>query len=169
MQFGSNKSHKEWVQVRIVACLILAGVLSGCAGIPINVAPPGIEEFPQGELPFRVVGDNEMVLQRIQDYLVSRGLPSVVTVRGRKTFVVTTYVEEPRRPEDRRLRRTAFRLALSQSWESSSALCTSVAVVSLTQSRGIREEAWSVQDTDTTFVSSIWPEMKALLEKKVCK
>lgn len=155
--------------MRLILGLALAGVLSGCERLAVNVILPGIDEFPQQELPFRAAGDNDVVLRKIQDYLVSRGLPSVVTVRAPKTFVVTTYIQEPRKPEDRRLRRTAFRLALSQTKASTDVPCTSVAVVSLTKSRGIREEVWLVQDADTTYVSSGWPDLKALLEKEACK
>jgi hypothetical protein len=154
--------------MRAIIGLVLVSVLSGCAtGIAFNYAPPGVDEFPPQELPFRVAGDNDAVLRRIQDYIVSRGLPSVVTVRAPKTYVVTTYVEEPRKPEDRRFRRTAFRFALSPI--QAAAPCTSAAVVALTKSRGVREEIWAVQDSDTTYISSVWPDIKAFLEKEPCR
>lgn len=155
--------------MRVIFTLLTAGALFGCGGLAVNVAPPGVDEFPQQELPFRVAGDNDTVLRGIQDYLVSQGLPSIVTVRAPRTFVVTTYIEEPRMPADRRVRRSAFRLGLSQTGANSASPCTSVAVVSLTKSRGIHEELWSIQESDTTFVSSAWPELKALLEKRMCK
>lgn len=146
----------------------LVGLLSGCANMALDSAPPGVDEFPQQELSFRVAGDNDTVLRKIQDYLADRSLPSIVTVRSPKTFVVTTYIEEPRNPGDRRIRRTAYRLALSPSQEEESS-CMSVSVVALTKSRGIHEEVWSVQEGDESFVSSAWPDLKKALEKEVCK
>ena len=155
--------------MRILRILGLLWTLSGCVGLAVNVAPPNIDEFSQLELPFRVAGANDAVLREIQDYLASHRLPSIVTIRAPKTFVVTTYIQEPLKAEDRRIRRTAFRLALSSVSPTGSPLCTSVAVVALTKSRGIREEVWSVQDLDTTFESSAWPELKAALQKRPCK
>ena len=148
---------------------VMALVLSGCASVARNVSLPSVDDFPEQELPFRFDGDNNAALKEIHDFLWGRGLPSIVTVREPKTFVVTTYIEEPKKPDDRRLRRTAFRMGLTSSTPSALASCTTISVVSLTKSRGIREEIWSTQDADTTFVSSAWPELKALLDKKACK
>lgn len=154
--------QRFWLFVVVLA-------LSGCAGDSMNVRPPSVDDFPEQELPFRFAGDNDVALKEIQTFLWDRGLPSIVTVRASKTFVVTTYIEEPQKSDDRRLRRTAFRLGLTPGAPSALASCTTISVVSLTKSRGVREEIWSTQDADTTFVSSAWPELKALLEKKACK
>ncbi len=143
--------------------------LFGCAGISRSVAPPDVDAFPQEELSFQIAGDDGKVLRDIQDYLANRGWPAVVTVRAPKTFIVTTYVREPNKSSERRFRRTAFRLGLSQIRRTGTSPCTSVAVVSLTMSRGIHEELWSVQESDATFVSSAWPELKSLLEKEACR
>lgn len=158
--------------MKMLILLSLAWILSGCSlnGIREHqFSAPDIDDFPPHELPFRVHGDHDYALRDIQDYLSSRGLPSVVTIRAPKTYVVTTYIIEPRQTDDRRIRMTAFRLALSEMTGSYPAPCTSVAISSLTKSRGIREEVWSVQESDATYISSAWPELKTQLEMRACK
>ena len=156
--------------MRVIIIFGIACVLFGCAPMGmISASAPNVDEFPTQELPFRVAGDKEAVLMEIQDYLVIRGLPSEVTIRAPKIFIVTTYIIEPHRVEDRRIRMTAFRFTLTKIQTNNTSPCTSVAVVSITKSRGIHEEIWSIQDSDTKYVSSAYPEIRDLLIKKGCK
>jgi hypothetical protein len=152
--------------MRIFIVGLLAFILASCAGVS---APPGIDEFPDQEISFRVAGNNDAVLRDLQDYLANRGLPSSVTLRTPKIFIITTYIEEPGLEQDRRTRRTAFRFGLSSASGSLEPACTSVSTVSLTKSRGKREELWSVQDQDVTYVSSAWPDIRELFKGKACK
>jgi hypothetical protein len=158
-------------KIVLVAAIGLAGaILAGCeASMPHAVSnAPEVDEFPEEELPFRVGSTQETTVRAIQDHLVQRGLPSVVTLRAPKTFIVTTYFQEPKNEADRRVRRTAIRLAVAPLQPTGSSACTSVAVVTLTKSRGIHEELWSRQESDTAFTSNAWPEIKALLSKRLC-
>lgn len=146
-------------------------MLTGCAGVTVklNAQLPSIDEFPEQEVSFRINGNTDNVLRDIEDFLWQKGLPSIVTVRAPKTFIVTTYIQEPEEANARRVRRTAFRLALTAANPNDKTNCSTVSVVSITKSRGIREEVWSIQDTDMNFTSSKWPELKNLLEERACK
>ena len=152
--------------LRIFILGSLAFTLASCTGVS---APPGIDEFPDQEISFRVAGNNDSVLRSLQDYLANRGLPSSVTQRTPKIFVITAYIDEPSLEQDRRIRRTAFRFGLSSDSGSLESACTSVSAVWLTKSRGKREELWSVQDQDVTYASSAWPDIRELFKRRVCK
>jgi hypothetical protein len=166
-----NFNWKKGKDMRITILSLVFFMLSGCAisSTSNRGAPPAIDDFPSEEISFRVVGDNNTVLREIQDHLAVRGLPSIETVRVPKTFIVTTYIEEPSTKQDRRVRRTAFRFGLAKISDIAAPVCTSVSVVTLTKSRGMREELWSVQDQDVTYVSSAWPDLRNLFEKRACK
>lgn len=157
--------------MKYVCALALLVLLSGCAMMAPSsgVAPPAVDEFPQQELQFRTTGDVDTALRSVQDYLAMRRLASNATVRAPKIFVVTTYVDEPRADTDRRVRRTAFRIALSPLAVQGGLSCTALAIASLTKSRGIREESWSVQESDATFESSAWPELRKQIASQSCK
>lgn len=151
--------------------LLLSVLLVGCATMPSpsGVAPPAVEEFPQQEFMFRISGAVDAALTSVQDYLTRRGLASNATVRGPKIFVITTYVIEPSQSSDRRHRRTAFRMALSPYPAQGGGSCTALAVAVLTKSRGVREETWSVQDSDLAFESSELFELRKQIASQACK
>ncbi len=154
-----------------LCALAFSLLLSGCSmtGPSSEVAPPKVDEFPQHEVQFRVLDDVDAALRSVQEYLAMRGLASIATVRAPKIFVITTYVDEPSRETDRRVRRTAFRIALSPLPNQSGQNCTALAVSTLTKSRGIKEEIWSVQESDMTFESSAWPDLRKQIASKACK
>ena len=157
--------------MRILFTLTIASIFGGCAISPNpgGVTPPSVDDFPQQELSFRVRGDANKALQDVQDYLAVRGLPSTATVRSLKIFVVTTYLQEPTKPGDLRLRRTSFRVALTPIGPIDGKACTALSVVSLTKSRGVKEEVWSVQDSDITFASTAWPDLRKQIDSRSCK
>ena len=144
-------------------------VLVACAALPPNMKPPPVDDFPKQELLFRISGDVQSVLQDAQDNLASRPLPSETTLRSPVTYLVTAFLHEPSTASDSRLRITAFRLGSSRLERPVTSPCTAVAVSSLTKSHGRHEEKLSVHTGDESFVSSKWPELKAILEKRPCK
>lgn len=154
------------INIRILIGGLLALILASCTMVS---APPGTDDFPDQEISFRVAGSDDAVLRYLQDYLANRNLPSSVTLRNPKIFVITTYIEESSLIQDRRIRRTAFRFGLTSMSGGAESACTFVSVTSLTKSRGKREELWSVQDGDLTYVSSDWRDISRLFKERACK
>ena len=155
----------------IVSALLLLLVV-GCATAPSSQdPPPDITDFPKQELTYRVRGSVEEVVQDIQGALTRRNVRATPPMlRAPNVVVVSAYVTEPASAADRRIRRTAFRFTVAlYSTSGSSGTCSTVAVSSLTQSKGNFEERWSVQESDKTFASGAWQTVQREITAKECK
>jgi hypothetical protein len=151
------------------ACLVVLPACVEYGGLP----SPVVSDFSSAELTYRMLGDSSTVLTQIEDYLAHNRMPSTVappsvTTGPPKTYVVTAYLEEPHASSDRRTRRTAFRFAISPNAGKQGRSCSYVSLSTLTQSRGIHEETWSVQRDDETFSSSFLPALQGTIEKQRC-
>lgn len=147
-------------------------MLSGCVALPANyqlAQQPSLDEFPDHEVVYVLNGKVDDLLQDIRELLSKQMLPSTVAIESPKTFILTTYIEEPKELKVQRVRRTAFRFALTEGVPSEKKNCSVVSVVSITKSRGMREEIWSIQSADLNFKSAQLPELKSFFEKRACK
>jgi hypothetical protein len=157
-------------QLFLIATLFL---ISGCMGLPKSLDQgPGIDDFPKQELIYRVSGDVVKAVESIQSSLTRRKVPSTPPmIRAPSVFVVSAYVVEPKGNSDRRVRRTAFLFTVAPIAQGSAGgpACSTVAVASLTQSRGTFEERWSVQEEDKGFESLAWPVIYQEITAKECK
>lgn len=158
--------------MRYALSFILLLTAAGCAQMPsFQGAPPDADAFPNQELTYRVHGSVDATIQHIQDTLTRRNVRSTPPMkRSPSVFIISAYIYEPLTGAERRARRTAFRFTVIGMPESlSSSPCSTVAVASLTQSKGVFEEQWSIQESDKTFTSSAWPIMQQEFSTKECK
>jgi hypothetical protein len=162
--------HRTRLPILPYALPVIAAALCllGCGGTVSRARAPAPDEFPPQELPFSLAGDGEAALRLIKAYLVDQDIPFVVTVREPRTFVVTAYRDEPPAPPDKRPRRTAIRFSIGDTGKAAAAPCTTVAITSLTISRGAQEDSWSTQSSDESYTSTAWPNMKSFLKKSLC-
>ena len=156
----------------VVACAALQSGCStefgGLAYSDIGGLPP-IDGFPQGEMSFRMLGDVSHALRDVSAFLAIERLPATIVSRPPRTLVVTSYVEEPSSAGARRIRRTAFRITLSDdSNRQQQPQCTYTSISSLTQSRGVREEAWTIQIADHAYEPALLLKLQALIEQHKC-
>ena len=129
---------------------------------------PMMAEFPTGEMSFRVSGDVSAVLHTLNGYMSDNGMLSTIVLQPPQTFVVTSYLEEPSAPGARRVRRTAFRIKLSEDGGKGQPTCTYVSLSSLTKSRGVREETWTVAEADKNFELLFLPKLRELIKDHKC-
>lgn len=158
--------------MRQAVSVLMLLLVVGCATAPSSQdPPPDITDFPKQELTYRVRGSVDGVVQDIQDTLTRRNVRATPPMlRAPNVVVVSAYVTEPAGAADRRIRRTAFRFTITAMAASgSSGTCSTVAVASLTQSKGNFEERWSIQESDKTFASSAWQTVQREITAKECK
>ncbi len=142
--------------------------LSGCFGAARNIPGPPADQFAGQELKYSLAGTDEAALGSIQKYLARQDLPSELRPGPPRTYLVTSYIEEPSTTGARRVRRSAYRFGTGATAQAASGGCTDVVVASLTISRGIHEEAWSPQPADQSFESTAWPGLKEFLQRSAC-
>ncbi len=146
---------------------LLPVLVAGCVGLSVSdLEPPRIEEFPNREVTYLITGTQESVRDQIVDLLSKRTLFSRVWIEALQTYVITAYIDEPKTPGARRVRKTAYRFAVSPT--SQTKVCAQLSVTWLIKSRGVREELWSIQEADVNYVPASWSEIKTLLEKQRC-
>ena len=161
----AGRKRGSWVAC---ACVIL--LLSGCMSEPpVFRGPaqtPAVGDFPAADISFRIAGDQQSVLQDIVNYLSDNTMFHRVEIGPAQDFVVTAFFDEPAAPGARRARKTAYRFSVGTATDRSG--CSPIGVTWLTESKGIREEQWSVQPEDTALNPSSWPQIHQMLEAHRC-
>lgn len=172
---GRGMPNNSKVKSRYMSCIfrdfqiaVLTVVLAGCVISGPVEKSPSFEEFGDSQLNFRVQGAPNEILAQVQDFLTRKKMPSTVTVRAPNTYVITSYIEEPHKIFEKRVRKTSFRIGISGADPGNSSRCTTVLVSTLTKSRGIHEELWSIQEADAQFESSALPQIQDAFLKKTC-
>lgn len=132
-----------------------------------TLEPPEIEEFPNRQISYSIAGDQNTVRKLITAALSNRTVFHRVEIRDPAAFIITSYLPEPRAVGARRIRQTAYRFEVGES--SGNPVCTTVGITWLTKSNGIREEIWSVQSSDRTYVPSSWPDIQRAVIANRCK
>lgn len=148
---------------------IVSPMITGCAtmsGISHGTDMPPIDEFPKRELSFRSRGTQTSVRESLVSELSRRGMLHSTEIRAPNTYVITTYAPEPREAGAKRLQKTAFRFSVGQ--PAVGETCVPLGVTWLTKSRGVREEAWSVQPDDLTSRPAAWPAIQTQITANAC-
>jgi hypothetical protein len=152
----------------VLICAVL--LIGGCSSAPpVFRGPaqtPAVGDFSAADISFSVKGDQNSVLQAIVNYLSDNTMFHRVELGPAQDFVVTAFLDEPITPGARRTRRTAYRFSIGAM--SVGVKCSPIGVTWLTQSKGIREERWSVQAEDTGVTPNSWPVIRQLLEARRC-
>lgn len=153
-----------------VSCACAVLLLTGCvAKPPIFRGPaqtPAVGDFPAADISFRLAGEQKSVLQDIVNYLSENTMFHRVEIGPAQDFVVTAFFDEPAAPGARRTRKTAYRFSVGSATDSSG--CSPLGLTWLTESKGIREERWSVQPEDSAVNPSSWSQIRQMLEARRC-
>ena len=141
-----NLNHLCFKYLAVVAFLF---ILYGCATVDYSTHPPDVSEFPSSALNYRVASDvNQSLIQTIQ-FLTSKGITFHQESIQPDNIIITSYIEEPFKATDRRVRRTAYKVNITR--DHIDATYSSISVSWLVQSRGVRERTWRHTGQDTTY------------------
>ena len=141
-------------------------ILASCASVDTGSRPPEVSDFPDVSLDYRVTGTREETRQVTINFLTDKGIPYRQEIQEPHTYVITAYLSEPQKGEDRRIRRTAYRVSLREDVPNS--LCTYASVTWLVESKGIRERTWRTVESDGGYSPSTLKEVKGLFSGRRC-
>lgn len=150
------------------ACAVI--LMAGCVSEPQEARgpaqTPAVADFPAADISFSIAGDQKSVMQHIVNYLSENTMFHRVELGPAQHFVVTAFFEEPSAPGARRTRKTAYRFSVGTA--SGPSKCSPLGVTWITESKGIREERWSVQPDDAAVKPSSWPGIHQMLDSLRC-
>ena len=154
--------------MKILLPVLWVILLGGCAtsGTYAPEGAPDVNRFPAEGLDYEVsdsVNDNRM---RAIQFLSKKRVRYRQEIIEPYTYVLTVFVPEPRSGSDRRVRRTAFKLALTENKQKPS--CTNSSLTWIVESRGIREETWRVLKSDNEYTPSALEEITSLFTENNC-
>lgn len=157
--------HKQlWapaVSAFLMGCATTAMVLD-----PEDMEPPARSAFPTRELAFVVRGPVPDVRQRLLKSLNARRLAYKQELSDPFTYVITVYTWEPPTDSLWRSRRASYLLRLAA--DSENRRCTDVSLNWIVESKGNREELWSVQPSDAEYVPRLREVFVKELEENAC-
>jgi len=143
-------------------------LIASCSSVDTSTRPPEVVDFPEVGLDYRVAGTREDTRQATISFFTDKGIPYRQEIQEPHSYVITAYLAEPKTREDRRIRRTAYRVSMRES-NTANSQCVSASVTWLVESKGIRERTWRTVESDGAYTPTNLEEVKGLFIKRKCQ
>lgn len=146
----------------ITVCLLLS-----CGGGDELILTEKMEMFPDVSIDYSMAGTLEENRLKTADFFSNLGIRYRQETADSQLYLITGPVAEPVAKGDKKLRRTAYRVRLTETPGDSS--CGVASITWIVESRGLKEDKWVVDKLDITYMPASLANIKKYFLANRCQ